>query len=77
MKSLLGDGTKIYSKPALYDLAFGYRSFEDEVDFLLKVHNQFSSSSPGTDQKLKILELAAGPSRHSITAIKQFYNNVS
>ena len=56
----------IYSLPALYDLAFGYRSYEDEVDFLLDAHKQHSTSSgPPT----RVLELAAGPARHSLTAL--------
>ena len=59
----------IYSKPGLYDLAFGYRNYEDEVQFLLDVHEKHSKiDSP--EEKLNILELAAGPARHSITALR-------
>ena len=56
----------IYSLPALYDLAFGYRSYDDEVDFLLNVHEQYSSSKSPPKH---ILELAAGPARHLLTAL--------
>jgi SAM-dependent methyltransferase len=55
---------RIYSMPALYDLAFGYRNFEHEVDFLLYAHEQFTGS-PATS----VLELAAGPARHSLGAL--------
>ena len=57
----------IYSLPALYDLAFGYRSYEDEVDFLLGAHEKHSNvgGSPPT----RVLELAAGPARHCLTAL--------
>jgi SAM-dependent methyltransferase len=54
----------IYSLPALYDLAFGYRSFDEEVDFLLAKHTEIVGSMPR-----RILEVAAGPARHSITAL--------
>jgi SAM-dependent methyltransferase len=57
----------IYSRPSLYDLAFGYRNFEDEVDFLLFAHQKYSATgaAPRT-----ILELAAGPARHAIAALR-------
>jgi SAM-dependent methyltransferase len=70
-----GDGTTssassssktIYSMPALYDLAFGYRDFELEVDFLLARHNELTGQKRPVH---RILELAAGPARHSITAL--------
>lgn len=54
----------IYSLPALYDLAFGYRSYEDEVDFLMYAHKAHSGKPP-----TRVLELAAGPARHSLTAL--------
>jgi SAM-dependent methyltransferase len=72
----------IYSMPALYDLAFGYRDFEQEVDFLLNVHEKAtrrSSSSSDkaatTKQPYHILELAAGPARHSLTALQQYHDH--
>jgi SAM-dependent methyltransferase len=63
-KSEIKDG-KIYSLPALYDLAFGYRNFEQEVDFLLYAHEEHAGF-PATS----VLELAAGPARHSVEALK-------
>jgi SAM-dependent methyltransferase len=63
-KSDIKDG-KIYSLPALYDLAFGYRNFEQEVDFLLYAHEEHAGY-PATS----VLELAAGPARHSVEALK-------
>lgn len=61
----------IYSMPPLYDLAFGYRSYEDEVSFLLDAHDEYSHSSAENDDRrpLRILELAAGPARHSLAAL--------
>ena len=59
----------IYSMPPLYDLAFGYRSYEDEVDFLLNAHDEYAKSS--TEEPLRILELAAGPARHSLAALAE------
>src|SRR6056300_1751488 len=35
----------IYSMPPLYDLAFGYRCYEEEVEFLLDAHEKYSTSS--------------------------------
>lgn len=63
-------GREIYSLPALYDLAFGYRNYEEEVDFLLNAHRKYSGqdSSNGPSD---ILELAAGPARHSITCLRE------
>ncbi len=75
----------IYSMPPLYDLAFGYRSYEDEVDFLIHVHDKYSKSLDGVGENaqmddehsadvkpLRILELAAGPARHSIAALTEY-----
>ena len=60
---------EIYSKPSLYDMAFGYRNFEEEVDFLMDRHRNLN------DQKLpkRVLELAAGPARHCIEALAANY----
>jgi len=72
----------IYSLPSLYDLAFGYRDYEQEVNFLLASHEKHSQNTDAEGQltkqtqksesnnKYDILELAAGPARHSITASK-------
>lgn len=61
------DGDKIYSMPGLYDLAFGYRNFEFEVNFLQNAHRRFSSDK--SSDEINILELAAGPARHAMTSI--------
>ncbi len=63
----------IYSMPPLYDLAFGYRSYEEEVDFLLGVHTKYAktTSSSSDRQPLRLLELAAGPARHSLAALSE------
>jgi SAM-dependent methyltransferase len=66
----------IYSMPALYDLAFGYRDYEDEVKFLVAAHERATGvkqqSNPSSSSKttLTVLELAAGPARHSLTALQ-------
>lgn len=66
----------IYSKPFLYDCAFGYRDYVEEVGFLLRQHQLLSGSSAllldndtNQTEPFRILELAAGPARHSITAL--------
>ena len=56
---------EIYSRPALYDLAFSYRDYEDEVDFLIRYHETWARRKPQS-----VLELAAGPARHTLTALK-------
>jgi SAM-dependent methyltransferase len=71
----------IYNCPELYDLAFGYRDFEAEVEFLLKVHRLARSSTSSNDDhgakagdeslpSLSVLELAAGPAQHALTALR-------
>ncbi|KAL7541460.1 hypothetical protein ACHAXR_010938 [Thalassiosira sp. AJA248-18] len=60
----------IYSLPPLYDLAFGYRSYEDEVDFLLDAHEKYAKHSSKKESP-RILELAAGPARHSLAALSE------
>ena len=52
--------------PALYDLAFGYRNHEEEVNFLIGQHQALHEGKPPS----RILELAAGPARHSIYALE-------
>lgn len=59
----------IYSMPSLYDLAFGYRCYEEEVEFLLDAHNKYSTSERNVP--IRILELAAGPARHSLMALSE------
>ncbi|CAB9503151.1 Methyltransferase domain [Seminavis robusta] len=55
---------RIYSAPALYDLAMGYRNYESEVEFLLDSHEKVSG------QKAKsVIEVASGPGRHCMEAL--------
>jgi SAM-dependent methyltransferase len=51
-------------------MAFGYRNFEEEVDFLMDQHRKLNR-----DQELpkRVLELAAGPARHCIEALAANY----
>lgn len=87
-----GGGRSIYSLPALYDLAFGYRNYDEEVRFLLHAHRTHSTGGrrgrgpDGDDDDaegrrggeeeeeeedcgIRVLELAAGPARHSLAAL--------
>jgi SAM-dependent methyltransferase len=71
----------IYSQPALYDLAFGYRDYVGEVEFLLQRHTELSNDDDDDDdaeedatttdnaKPLRIVEVAAGPARHALTAL--------
>jgi SAM-dependent methyltransferase len=63
--------SSIYSQPALYDLAFGYRDFDEEVAFLRQCHQTAMANSglPGSLPR-RILEVAAGPGRHALTALQ-------
>lgn len=71
--------SSIYSQPALYDLAFGYRDFSSEVEFLLSQHysiigksrNNTNTNNHNHHQAspLSILEVAAGPARHALEAV--------
>ncbi|CAJ1949522.1 unnamed protein product [Cylindrotheca closterium] len=60
------DDKKIYSLPALYDMAFGYRNFDEEIEFLVEQH-QLLHEGKGPE---RVLELAAGPARHCIYALQ-------
>jgi SAM-dependent methyltransferase len=59
----------IYSQPVLYDLAFGYRDYVAEVEFLLEQHEELTQKSASSSSSLNILEVAAGPARHALTAL--------
>lgn len=52
---------RIYSRPALYDLAFGYRDFPQEVAILMELHRLATGSTPTS-----VVEVAAGPARHCL-----------
>ncbi|KAL7488220.1 hypothetical protein ACHAW6_013796 [Cyclotella cf. meneghiniana] len=69
LNSIHSNADTIYSMPPLYDLAFGYRNYEQEVEFLLDSHRKYSQKSDGTTEPLRIIELAAGPARHSLAAL--------
>ena len=56
---------QIYDAPTLYDAAFGFRDFEDEVDFLCAAHEKHGNTGGAPS---KIWELAAGPARHAVEA---------
>lgn len=68
------DAGKIYSRPALYDLAFGYRNYEEEVRFLIDAYQKYATCAK--DKPMRIIELAAGPARHAITALRCFNSKV-
>ncbi len=51
----------IYESPRLYDLAFSYRNFAQEAEFLRRVCTRRVGEAPAT-----FLELAAGPARHAM-----------
>lgn len=68
----------IYSRPALYDLAFGYRNYEEEVQFLLDAHDKYCKGEKNTrGEQMNILELAAGPARHSISALRNHPDSIA
>jgi len=73
---IIQDAGRIYSRPALYDLAFGYRNYEEEVRFLLDAHDKYSTSSEDKSNPINIIELAAGPARHTISALRHFSSKV-
>ena len=62
------ESTEVYSQPELYDLAFSYRDFEDEVEFLFAAHAKHGSSG---EPPASVLELAAGPARHCLIAAQE------
>ena len=57
----------VYEFPELYDAAFSFRDFEAEVDFLLGAHEKHGRSGAAK----RVLEVAAGPARHSIEAARR------
>jgi SAM-dependent methyltransferase len=67
--SSYGPAKKIYSLPALYDLAFGYRNFKDEVNVLCNFHKLYTDDG---NLPTTILEVAAGPARHSLQVLRKF-----
>ena len=61
----LASQPRIYDAPTLYDAAFGFRDFEDEVAFLCAAHEKHGNTGGAPS---RILELAAGPARHAVEA---------
>ena len=55
--------SSIYGNPALYELAFGFRDFDDEVAFVKRV-----SETLGVGAFRSMLELGAGPAWHTTSA---------
>lgn len=53
----------IYAAAALYDLAFSYRDFEAETQFVLEAYRRRRGRSAKS-----LFELAAGPGRHALSA---------
>lgn len=62
---------RIYSAPALYDLAMGYRNYPNEVDFLLDAHQRLSAQKK---RPTSVIEVASGPGRHCMEALKSDEN---
>lgn len=58
-------------------MAFGYRNYEEEVRFLLSSHEKYSTGENINGDAINILELAAGPARHTITALRNYSSKVS
>jgi SAM-dependent methyltransferase len=56
----------IYHHATLYDLAFSYRDYIAEVDFLLAAMAQLGKALPGS-----VLELGAGPARHALECARR------
>jgi SAM-dependent methyltransferase len=60
-----GGADAVYTEPFLYDLAFGYRDFAAEIDFLRMAH-----AKHGEGRTRALLDLAAGPGRHAIAGCR-------
>jgi SAM-dependent methyltransferase len=72
----------IYTQPMLYDIAFGYRDYSHEVSLLLKLYKEYRHTKNTTTMKkevedsINLLELAAGPARHSISALLEYNTSI-
>jgi SAM-dependent methyltransferase len=53
--------SRIYSAARYYDIAFAYRDFAAECDFLIEAASRLMGRAPAS-----VLELAAGPANHAI-----------
>ena len=63
---------RIYDAPTLYDAAFGFRDFEDEVDFLCAAHEKHGNTGGAPS---KILELAARAAARRRGGIERRYGS--
>src|SRR5690349_12451020 len=52
---------ELYAAPFLYDLAFSYRDYAAECDFLEELYARAPGRAPRS-----FLEIAAGPARHAV-----------
>lgn len=50
-----------YNNPEIYDIAFSFRNFEQEVEFLLDAYQKYCDGP-----LVNILEVGCGPAQHSI-----------
>jgi SAM-dependent methyltransferase len=53
---------RVYEKPLIYDIAFGYRDFRREADLL----RDWCRRASGPERPQSVLELAAGPADHAL-----------
>lgn len=54
--------TRVYDKPLVYDIAFGYRDFRKEVDVL----QAWCRRASRPDRPQSVIELASGPADHAL-----------
>jgi SAM-dependent methyltransferase len=52
----------VYEKPLIYDIAFSYRDYKEEVELL----QAWCRRQSGADRPRSVLELACGPADHAI-----------
>lgn len=57
---------RIFSEPRCYDVAFGYRDFAAECDFLTALARRHLGRDPAS-----ALELAAGPANHAVALARR------
>lgn len=69
--------TSVYDEPQIYELAFGFRDFKAEVEFLrdcVRRHGTFEDDENENDDDRRLtslLELGCGPAWHSVEAATQ------
>jgi SAM-dependent methyltransferase len=67
---------RVYDEPEVYDVAFGFRDFEKEIEFVRECarrHASYGEGGMGMDATRTVasaLELGAGPAWHSVAAAK-------